>query len=163
MANHTETAPTSQNGATGAEQTARPVRRPRQNMKMWSIVTKARNKFNGQVMKNNETKLMCLKAFLASHQDSEKFWAEYMEQANRLLDSKRFDSDCRRLAVHAEIVATHVVFLGNTAVNNTLKSGVEAVVGNQLKLYKERFLPETAEKYSIENVKCLPAPEVSVQ
>lgn len=161
MGNFTETAPTSQNGATGTEQTARTAKR-KVSMKLWSIVTKARNKFSAQLVKDNATKRKCIESYLANHPDPEKFWAEYMEQVNRLLDSKRFEKDCQRLGAFTEVVATHVVFLGNTAVNNTLKKGVEAVVGNKFQLYNERFLPETSEKYSIEYMKRLPAPEVSV-
>lgn len=163
MGNINEVAPTSQNGATGTEQVIRTARRPRQNMGLWSIVTKARNKFNAQLMKDNPTKLKCLENYLANHPDTEKFWAEYMAQVNRLLDSKRFERDCGRLGVSTEIVATHVVFLGNTTVNDTLKNGVEVTVGNKLHLYNERFIPETAEKFSAEYVKRLPAPEVHVE
>lgn len=160
MGNFTETAPTSPNGATVSEQTTRTARR-KTSMKLWSIVTKARNKFSAQLVKDCATKRKCIESYIANHPDPEKFWADYMEQANRLLDSKRFEKDCRSLGVSTEVVATHVVFLGNTAVNNTLKKGVEAVVGNKYHRYNERFLPVTAEKYSNEYVKRLPAPEVS--
>lgn len=163
MGNFTETAPTSQNGATGTEQVIRTARRTRQNMGLWSIVTKARNKFNAQLVKDNPTKLKCLENYLANHPDTEKFWADYMAQVNRLLDSKRFERDCGRLGVSTEIVATHVVFLGNTTVNDTLKNGVEVTVGNKLHLYNERFIPGTAEKFSSEFVKRLPAPEAPVE
>lgn len=162
MASLNEIAPTSQNGATVSEQTTRAARK-KTSMKLWSIVTKARNKFSAQLVKDCATKRKCIESYLANHPDPEKFWADYMEQANRLLDSKRFEKDCRNLGFSTEVVATHVVFLGNTAVNNTLKKGVEAVIGNKLSLYNERFLPVTAEKYSVEYIKQLPAPEVTEQ
>ena len=119
MGNFTETAPTSPNGATVSGQTTRTARR-KTSMKLWSIVTKARNKFSAQLVKDCATKRKCIESYIANHPDPEKFWADYMEQANRLLDSKRFEKDCRSLGVSTEVVATHVVFLGNTAVNNTL-------------------------------------------
>lgn len=159
MANLNEIAPTSQNGVAVSEQTARAAKK-RVSLKLWSIVTKARNKFSAQISKTCETKLACIETLLTNHPDVENFWAEYMQQVNRLLDSRRFENDCSRLGLNPEVAATHIVFLGNKNVNKALFNGVETVVTNKLHSFTKPFLPQVANKFSISHVKRLPAPEV---
>ena len=147
MGNYTESAPTSQNGVAVSEQTAKTARR-RHGMKFWSIVKKARNMFDVQLKKDNETKLMCLGECLSFYPDKEKFWIEYITQVDRLLDSKRFERDCRRLKLLPETVAQHIVFRGNTEMNKALKDGIEIVIGRNIELYVDDFLPNNVVKYS---------------
>lgn len=126
----------------------RPAKKP---STMWSVVGKARRKFDAQLTKTNDVKRTCLENFIkAEFTDEEKFWSEYMDVANRLLDSKRFDKECGELGVTPRILATHIVFLGAGKVNEVLKKGIAATLNKDYILYRDKFTPDTAKKYAMD-------------
>ncbi|MCD8172664.1 MAG: hypothetical protein LUD76_04265 [Alistipes sp.] len=115
---------------------------------MWRVLGRAKKTFDAQLDKNNATKLRCIEAYLTSEMnDSSKFWGEFMEQVEKLLDSRKYLRDCQHLGYDAANVAEHIVFLGSAMLNKVLKYGVQNVLGNDLMLYSEKFTPKDAEMY----------------
>lgn len=115
---------------------------------MWRILGRAKKTFDAQLTKSNETKLRCIDAYLpAEMNDTQRFWGEFMQQVEKLLDSRKYLRNCQQLGYDAANVAEHVVFLGSAMLNKVLKYGVENVLGNDLMLYSERFSPKDAEMY----------------
>ena len=70
-----------------AQQTT--TRRRRSNaLPIWSVIAQARPVFNVQLEKSNSVKLKCIEKFMhAAYADSDKFWSDFMEQVNMLLDT----------------------------------------------------------------------------
>lgn len=97
------------------QQTAQTSRRRRSTTPpMWRVMTQARPVFDVQLKKDNEIKLACINKFMnAAYSDANKFWADFMEQVNILLDSRRYCRECKILGLKPEYVAEHIVFLGS--------------------------------------------------
>ena len=70
------------------QQTAQTARRRRSTTPpMWRVMTQARPVFDVQLKKDNEIKLACIDKFMnAAYSDANKFWSDFMEQVNILLD-----------------------------------------------------------------------------
>ena len=76
---------------------------------MWRVMTQARPVFDVQLKKDNEIKLACINKFMnAAYSDANKFWADFMEQVNILLDSRRYCRECEILGLKPEYVAEHI-------------------------------------------------------
>lgn len=115
---------------------------------MWRILGKARNVFDVQLSKSNEIKLQCIEKFMnAEIKDTDKFWSDFMEQVDKLLDSRRYITECMSLECKPENIAEHIVFLGSATINKVLKDGVQKTLGNDLRLYTERISPKDADVY----------------
>ena len=126
------------------QQTAQTSRRRRSTTPpMWRVMTQARPVFDVQLKKDNEIKL-------------NKFWADFMEQVNILLDSRRYCRECEILGLKPEYVAEHIVFLGSATMKKVLKDGVSRTLGADVQLYGKRFSPEDADKFLSEDIKRLP-------
>lgn len=111
-----------------------------------STILKARKAFKYQILKSNELKLQCLKTFIGSDGfDAEKFWLNYRDSMELILDSKRFENECVAKNLKPEIVAEHLVFEGKTRMNEVIKYGL-SILGNEVELYKETFLGNTISK-----------------
>lgn len=134
------------------------TRRRRSNaLPIWSVIAQARPVFNVQLEKSNLVKLKCIEKFMhAAYADSDKFWSDFMEQVNILLDSRRFWRDCEGMGCKPEYVAEHVVFLGSAMIKKVLKEGVARTLGSDIQLYKDRFSPKEADRFLLEDVKRLP-------
>ena len=79
----------------------------------WSVITKARRTFEKQLHKNNDLKRECLENLIpAVTSDVEHFWADYMDEVNILLDSKKFEKECGELKIDPTTLATHIVYMG---------------------------------------------------
>lgn len=116
------------------------TRRPRAK-DMWYYTGKARATFNRQFAKSNDLKWAILESVVAFNcQDQERFWLDYSVPVKKLLDSKRFEAECKALGLDSGILATHIVFLGKKAVNDVLDYGIGVTVGEKVSLYKEAFL-----------------------
>ena len=135
------------------------TRRRRSNaLPIWNVIAQARPVFNVQLEKSNAVKLKCIEKFMhATYADADKFWSDFMEQVNILLDSRRFWRECESMGCRPEYVAEHVVFLGSAMIKKVLKEGVARILGSDVQLYKERFTPEEANRFLLDNVKQLPA------
>lgn len=69
--------------------------------------------------------------------DSVKFWADYMDEVNILLDSRKFERECAELGVDKTNIATHLVFLGSGMRSRVMQYGIRSVIGNDYILYKD--------------------------
>lgn len=117
---------------------------------LWRVLSKARKKFDAQLSENkdNETKLKCIRMYLATETgDAPKVWGAFMKEVEKLLDSRRYLNECKGFSIKPENLAEHIVFLGKAAVNNVLKDGILYTLGNDFKLYTERFSPKDADIY----------------
>ncbi|AFL78886.1 hypothetical protein Alfi_2625 [Alistipes finegoldii DSM 17242] len=124
---------------------------------MWRVMTQARPVFDVQLKKDNEIKLACIDKFMnAAYSDANKFWADFMEQVNILLDSRRYCRECKILGLKPEYVAEHIVFLGSATMKKVLKDGVSRTLGADVQLYGKRFSPEDADRFLSEDIKRLP-------
>ena len=81
------------------------------------------------------------------------FGADFMEQVNILLDSRRYCRECEILGLKPEYVAEHIVFLGSATMKKVLKDGVSRTLGADVQLYGKRFSPEDADKFLSEDIK----------
>ena len=131
------------------------TRRRRSNaLPVWNVIAQARPVFNVQLEKSNAVKLKCIEKFMhATYADADKFWSDFMEQVNVLLDSRRFWRECESMGCRPEYVAEHVVFLGSAMIKKVLKEGVARILGSDVQLYKERFTPEEANRFLLDDVK----------
>ena len=150
--NLTETAAKATNSSEivkGAESTKQ--QRSRKASVLWSTVSKARRTFEKQLHKSNDLKRECLEKMIPSvASDVKHFWSEYMDQANVLLDSKRFEKECKGLNVDPTILATHIVFLGSGTMSRVLKNGIVNTIGSKYRDFTEKFVSEEAMKYALD-------------
>ena len=150
--NLTETAAKATNSSEivkGAESTKQ--QRSRKASVLWSTVSKARRTFEKQLHKSNDLKRECLEKLIPSvASDVEHFWSEYMDQTNVLLDSRRFEKECKDLNVDPTILATHIVFLGSGTMNRVLRNGIVNTIGSKYRDFTEKFVSEEAMKYALD-------------
>lgn len=124
--------------------------RSRKASVLWSTVSKARRTFEKQLHKSNDLKRECLEKLIPSvASDVEHFWSEYMDQTNVLLDSRRFEKECKDLNVDPTILATHIVFLGSGTINKVLRNGIVNTIGSKYRDFTEKFVPEEAMRYAL--------------
>ena len=120
---------------------------------IWTVLRKARKIFDAQLVKSNETKLLCINnqvngAFL----DVPKFWGDYLTQTERLLNNLKYLKECKRLKVSAKNLSEHIVFLGSATINKVLNDGVESTLGKDLTFYSGEILtPEIREIFRNED------------
>ena len=86
----------------------------------------------------------------------DKFWSDFMDQVNTLLDSRKYCRECESLGYAPECVAEHIVFLGSAIMKKVLKDGVYRTLGADVRLYGKRFSPRDADRFLSEDVKRLP-------
>lgn len=120
-------------------------------MTFWSLISKARRNYNAQFDKTNELKLRSVKQLIPSLTlDEEKFWSEYMSEANVLLNSRKYLAECGKLHIDATTLATHIVFLGSGTRNDVLRHGIENIIGTDYRLYVEKFVPDVALQFGMD-------------
>jgi len=125
---------------------------------VYAVLTKARRQFARQVNKNTETKIKCIEANVASHYaDPLKFWLDLKTEANALLDSKRFCSECESKKAKPEYVAEHLVFEGKKVVAKVLKEGVINYGENIIKFNGSLFIDK--ENLYVKETSESPSPE----
>lgn len=118
---------------------AQPKAKRKQTPLFWQLLRKAKNTFEKQLDKDNKIKLRCVERVIgADAPDIEKFWLTYKDQVDALLDSKRFEKQCRNKGLIPEIVAEHIVYQGNGTVKRVRTEGIDCL-GNEVCLYKEPF------------------------
>lgn len=136
-----------------------PKRATKRNVSpLWSVITKANRVFALQVTKTNKCKLDCLNnAMVSKYSDHDKFWVEYHKHTSTLLDSRRFCKECVDYGCNPAYVAEHIVFEGSATMKEVLKRGVRVVLGEGIKLYKERFTEDATDKFITEVEDCVVA------
>lgn len=132
-------------------ESARPQRSKITRSQFWAVITKARRTFENQLHKDNAVKLECLEHFIPTiTTDAVKFWADYMDEVNVLLDSRKFGKECSDLGIDPTTLATHIIFLGVGMRNNVMKYGIRSAIGNDYILYKDKFVSEDAMQFVLD-------------
>ena len=106
---------------------------------LWYYVGRARVVFNRQFVKTNDLKWRILDNEFAHAYDREKLYLDYAQQINRLLDSRRFEDEAKEIG-SAINIASHLVFLGKSAMNDVLEHGLNSVIGEKANLFKDSFI-----------------------
>lgn len=132
-------------------ESARPQRSKITRSQFWAVITKARRTFENQLHKDNAVKLECLEHFIPTiTTDAVKFWADYMDEVNVLLDSRKFGKECSDLGIDPTTLATHIIFLGVGMRNKVMKYGIRSAIGNDYILYKDKFVSEDAMQFVLD-------------
>lgn len=91
-------------------------------------------------LQNTENKRLALKLAVGMsrnfYPDQFRFWQDLRDEANILLDSKRFCSACEAWGLNPQAVAEHLVVEGKTTINLVLKNGLEAY-GEKARMFKD--------------------------
>jgi hypothetical protein len=133
-----------------------PTKKKRQTPPMWYVLTKARNTFKVQLDKSNDVKLRCIQEFIPyKFRDAGLFWSDFMDQVEKLLDSRKYTNECKSLGLIPSNLAEHIVFRGSGTIKKVLENGVKNVLGNDVTLFKESFFPKKAQKFLTEITKDL--------
>lgn len=122
---------------------------------LWRVLNKARPVFNVQINKSNDVKASCIQRFMPTlYADEGRFWIDFMDQVNILLDSRRFCRECQAMGYRPENVAEHVVFLGSAPMRKVLREGVQNTLGASIQFYKDRFSPAYTDAYRTGTTEC---------
>lgn len=113
-------------------------RTAKSGMKFFANVPEAR--------KSTSTKFSSLRMAVMlskSYPDEIRFFQELLNEAKPLLDSKRFEKECKAWNLMPENVAQHLVVEGKAIVNRVLKYGLMAGFGENAKLFIEPiYIPD---------------------
>lgn len=115
----------------------------------YKAISRARKGFNLSLseFKTNDLKLAYLRNAAASFDDKQKFFNRYVNMAKeleeKLSDSVSVVKACEENGINLFVLATHVVFMGKTAVQRVARFGVgeKSPIHGQLDLFKDSFLP----------------------
>lgn len=121
--------------------------------------TRARGIFNKQLtqFQNIDTKRECLKeAANLKYSDPIRCYADLLTKSEELMDSNRFNKECKDTGLDPKFVAQHIVFEGATIFRKVREKGVKEVLGSRALLFKEplitaELLPSLKEATEVEN------------
>ena len=106
--------------------------------------------YNVQVLKNCEVRLLCITQTAAQRfENINLFWTLYMQVADRLLDSRRFLAEAKKLNQDPVILATNIVARGVGLVNQVAKFGIEGA-GLNLDDFQCSLVPDEIAKRFME-------------
>jgi hypothetical protein len=101
-----------------------------------------------QNTKNKRAALnMALSLRKSYYPDRLRFWQELLDEANVLMDSKRFCDSCERLGLDPQAVAEHLVVEGKAKWLKVLKEGLENY-GEKVMMFKERLYEDKYNLYA---------------
>lgn len=104
-------------------------------------------------MQNTETKRMALNLAIGMsrsyYPDRFRFWQDLLDEANILLDSKRFCNSCAEMGLDPQAVAEHLVVEGKATLNSVLKFGLENY-GEKARMFHERLYEDKRKLYRID-------------
>ena len=81
------------------------------------------------------------------YSDCFRFWQDLLDEANLLLDSKRFEKACSAWKLEPKAVAEHLVCEGKATLNKVLKEGLENY-GQKARMFTERLYDDSRNLYS---------------
>ena len=121
----------------------------------WSQNRRAAKDFNCCLteFKSNDAKLGYLRKYYSLVPDVQKLFDDFMSEskilAEKLQDRVSVVKACDEVGTTPMILATHVVFMGKTAVQKVLKYGVgeDSPIHGHLDLFKDPFMPEDAQDF----------------
>ncbi len=111
---------------------------------VYSVLQRARAQFNRQVVQDTNTKRICIERNISAfYSDPLRFWTEFKDEVNDLLDSVRFNTYCRDNGLNKTYVAEHVVFEGRSTKNNVWKNGL-GVLGETVRMFNAPLYKDDA-------------------
>lgn len=121
----------------------------------WSQNRRAAKDFNCCLteLKSNDSKLGYLRKYYSQVPDVQKLFDDFMSEsknlAEKLQDRVSVVKACDELGTTPMILATHVVFMGKTAVQKVIKYGIGegSPIHGHLDLFKDPFMPEDAQDF----------------
>ena len=107
---------------------------------VWKVLDDARKKFNAQIVKSTSVKRECIKACISKYYaDDLRFWLDLLSQSEKLLlDSMRFNKACDDLGL----------FESEKTAKRVLIEGVEAVLGERVKMFTEPLYVDEKKLYA---------------
>jgi hypothetical protein len=134
------------------------TKRKREESPYLKIRSKAANIFRSQIDKSVSTKRLAVKTamnrIISGDYTENQFFSEFKANVDLLLDSKRFEKDCKLHKLVPFNAATHIVFDGTSKIELVLKSGVYETYFTRLtELVEPIFTLEELEEASLVKVK----------
>ncbi|MDU1904836.1 MAG: hypothetical protein E6772_08635 [Dysgonomonas sp.] len=97
------------------------------------LVTLSRNLSQKQFEPSEETHKEAIERILPRYgYPKTRFLYEFIKETERVLDSKRFEADCRNKNLDPKNVAQHIVFAGDKFVNAVIAKGLENAIGSDI-------------------------------
>lgn len=138
-----------------------PKRRTKSKSQFDKVLEKARNIFDAQLDRSVKTKRASIeRALIRVGKNSythEQFLADLNRRMFRLIDSKKFEADCKAHSLETLNAASHIAFDGLSHVYDVLDNGIEASYASRLLEMREAIFSEK----DFESVKLEKTPDVS--
>ena len=103
-----------------------------------------------ELEQNTETKRLALNIAVGMsrdiYPDRFRLWQDIRDQANIVLDSKRFEKECKEWGLDPHAVAEHLVVEGKSTLNFVLKNGLKAY-GEKARMFKDPLYVDTRGLY----------------
>jgi hypothetical protein len=115
---------------------------------VFGVLTKAKNQFMHQVIKDNDTKRKCIEANITKHYDDDlRYWLDFNKKTGVLLDSVKFNEYCSAKKQIARQVAEHTVFEGK-AFYNAVIQGNYGLLDEMSYMFNDYLFQDTENIYN---------------
>ena len=102
---------------------------------VYAVLQRARAQFNRQVVQDTNTKRICIERNIpAFYSDTLRFWTEFRDEVNDLLDSIKFNNFCKENSLMPLYVAENVIFEGRSTKNDVWRKGL-GILGETVKMF----------------------------
>jgi spore germination protein GerM len=122
--------------STRVDNGAKSAKRRREESPYLKIRSKAANLFRSQIEKSVNVKKLAVETAISKIVSGDytrnRFLSEFKTNVDLLLDSKRFERECKQHNLVPFNAATHIVFDGSSKIELVLKNGVHLTYSNQL-------------------------------
>lgn len=111
---------------------------------VYAVLQKARAQFNRQVVQDTNTKRICIERNIpAFYSDPLRFWTEFRDEVNDLLDSIKFNNFCKENGLNKTYVAEHVTFEGRSTKNDVWRKGL-GILGETVRMFNAPIYKDDA-------------------
>lgn len=111
---------------------------------VYAVLLKARAQFNRQVVQDTNTKRICIERNISTfYSDPLRFWTEFRDEVNDLLDSIKFNNFCKENGLNKAYVAEHVIFEGRKVKNNVWRKGL-GILGTTVRMFNAPIYKDDA-------------------
>lgn len=110
-----------------------PVKKDTKNLSFRALVILSKKLSLRQFDPSEETHKEAIeRTLLRSNYPRTQFLYEFGLETERLLDSKRFETDCRNRSLDPKVVAQHVVFAGDKFIRAVIAKGLVVALGSTI-------------------------------
>ena len=111
---------------------------------VYAVLQRARAQFNRQVVQDTNTKRICIERNIpAFYSDPLRFWTEFRDEVNDLLDSIKFNNFCKENGLNKTYVAEHVIFEGRSTKNDVWRKGL-GILGETVRMFNAPIYKDDA-------------------